>query len=131
MRFFCDTNVLVYAFSADSKRERAFQLLLNGPDISVQVLNEFANVSVRKLKGQWDDVRAALALIHLNINAVHPITLETNAVGLDVAERYKLPIYDSMIVSAALITQCDTLYSEDMQDGMVIENRLTIRNPFA
>ena len=47
------------------------------------------------------------------------------------ARRYKIAFYDAAIVAAALLADCDTLWSEDMHDGLVIDGRLTIRNPFA
>ena len=130
MPFFCDSNIIVYAFSKDPKRERAIELLVSGPDINVQVLNEFANVSRRKLMSGWDTIREALDLIQLSANAVHPLTQAVHSDGLYLAEHFKFQLYDAMIVSAALTAKCETLYSEDMQDGMVIDNRLTIRNPF-
>ena len=46
------------------------------------------------------------------------------------AERYGLSVYDAMIVAAALLGACKTLYSEDMQDGFLIDRYLSIRNPF-
>lgn len=51
--------------------------------------------------------------------------------GLRLAERYQLSLYDGMIVAAALDAGCDTLWSEDMHDGLVVETQLTICNPFA
>ena len=59
-----------------------------------------------------------------------PLTLETHMRGIAYAERYKLAIYDSMIVAAAVTAGCTTLYSEDMHDGLVIDG-VTVRNPFA
>ncbi|MFW6415708.1 MAG: hypothetical protein ACOCZ2_05260 [Thermodesulfobacteriota bacterium] len=59
-----------------------------------------------------------------------PLTLETHEKGLWVAERYRLNIYDSMIISAALIGDCEILYSEGMQDGLLIDNQLRILDPF-
>jgi len=47
-----------------------------------------------------------------------------------VSERYGLSIFDAMIAASALHADCDTLWSEDMQDGMTLENRLRIVNPF-
>ena len=44
--------------------------------------------------------------------------------------RYDLSHWDALIVAAALATDCDTLYSEDMQDGQVFDGRLTVKNPF-
>ena len=59
-----------------------------------------------------------------------PLTLETHERGLLVAERYRLSICDSMIIAAALIGNCEILYSEDMQDGLLIDHQLRILNPF-
>ena len=47
-----------------------------------------------------------------------------------IAERYRLSVYDSMIAAAALIADCDVLWSEDMQHDQRLLGRLTIRNPF-
>jgi len=64
-----------------------------------------------------------------SICAVAPVTVETHTRGLDVAERFNLSIYDSMIVAAALLAGCDILYSEDLQDQQRIDD-LLVRNPF-
>jgi predicted nucleic acid-binding protein len=58
------------------------------------------------------------------------MTIETHKRALSIAERYGLSIYDALIVSAALLAGCTMLYSEDMQDGQIIDRQLTIRNPF-
>ena len=127
---FLDTNVLVYLAVEDSfKADRSEALVAAGATISVQVLNEIANVARKKRARSWQEVQDFLARIR-SLLAVEPLTLETHQTGLLVAERYKLAIYDSMIVASALGAGCDTLWSEDMQDGLVIEGALTIRNPF-
>jgi predicted nucleic acid-binding protein len=61
---------------------------------------------------------------------VIPLTLAIHQSGLRLAERYGFSIYDSFIVAAALAADCDTLWSEDMQNGMVVDDRLRIVNPF-
>jgi predicted nucleic acid-binding protein len=61
---------------------------------------------------------------------VNPITIQIHEKGLALAERYSLSIYDAMIVSSALHADCGVLWSEDMQDGMTIDKRLRIANPF-
>ena len=128
---FFDTNVLLYLLSADAaKADRAEELLAIGGTISVQVLNEFAAVASRKLRMSWIEIREVLAQIRA-VCAVAPMTVETHDRAVRIAERYGLSIYDALIVSAALLADCRTLHSEDMQDGQVIERRLTIRNPFA
>jgi predicted nucleic acid-binding protein len=58
------------------------------------------------------------------------LELESHETGLALAERYSLSPYDAMIAASALLADCDMLWSEDMQDGMTIENRLRIVNPF-
>ena len=127
---FIDSNVLLYLFSADdNKAERAEMVMQKGGLISVQVLNEIANVTLRRLGMSWEEIHEVLSLIRMLCPA-EPLTVETHSKGLFLAERYGLGVYDAMIVAAALIGGCDTLYSEDMQDGMLIDNQLRICNPF-
>ncbi len=128
-RFF-DTNVLLYLLSSDTeKSDRAEQLLSAGGVISVQVLNEFASVASRRLKMSIEEIREVLTTIRA-VCTVVPISEETHDEALRLAERYGLSIYDSLIVAAALIAECNTVVSEDMQDGQVLDRRVKIRNPF-
>lgn len=127
---FFDTNIVLYLLSADTaKADRAEELLAAGGAISVQVLNEFAAVASRKLQLSWAEIRDVLTPVR-QVCAVHPLSVETHERALEIAERYRLSIYDASIVSAALLADCKTLYSEDMQDGQVIEKRLKVQNPF-
>jgi predicted nucleic acid-binding protein len=128
---FVDTNILIYLASADStKAERVEALLAQGGTASVQVLNEVANVAQRKMKLSWNETNTFLAVVR-GLLTVEPMTIETHETGLAVSERYRLSVYDGLIVGAALLAGCETLWSEDMQDGMVIHDRLRIRNPFS
>jgi predicted nucleic acid-binding protein len=128
---FFDTNVLVYLASADAaKADRAEEALTAGGSISVQVLNELANVARRKLLLSWTETGALLGTLR-SLLTVHPVTLETHSAGLRLAERYGLSIFDAMVVASALEAGCDTLLSEDMQHGLMVEKRLRIVNPFA
>jgi len=127
---FFDTNVLLYLLSDDGvKAERAQILLEAGGVISVQVLNEFASVALGKKAVNFREVREILSILR-GVCAVKPLDVETHELGLDVAERYRFSIYDSMIVAAALKAGCSTLYTEDLSSGRRIE-QLTISNPFA
>lgn len=127
---FVDTNVLVYLASSDeAKADRAEAVIGEGGIISVQVLNELANVARRKMRMSWQETHAFLAILR-SLLTVHPVTVETHETGLRLAERYDLSIFDAMIGASALQAGCDTLWSEDLQDGMVIEDRLRIANPF-
>ena len=127
---FFDTNVLVYLASADpAKADRAEAAVAGGGAVSMQVLNELTNVARRKMRMSWEDTHALLSILR-GLLTVHPLTVETHEVGLELAERYKLSIFDAMIAAAALQAGCDTLWSEDMQDGMLLDGQLRVVNPF-
>jgi predicted nucleic acid-binding protein len=126
---FFDTNVLLYLVSGDAvKADRAEELLTNGGSISVQVLNEFASVATRRYGVEIEKIREVLSVIRA-VCSIKPLDVETHELGLELAERYRYSIYDSMVVAAALRAGCSTLFSEDLQDGQKI-GTLTIRNPF-
>lgn len=130
MTAFLDTNVLIYAF-ADDPRRPAAQALIDGTAIvGVQCLNEFTAVSRRKQRLSWEEIDGRLSLIRAGVRTVVPLTVEDHDLGRSIAQRYRLALYDSMIVAAALHAGCDRLYSEDMQHGLVIDDRLHIANPF-
>ncbi len=127
---FFDTSVLLYLLSGDAaKADRVETLLSTRGVVSVQVLNEFAVVALRKLKMPLNEIREILDTIRA-VCAVEPITVETHDRGLAIFERYKFSLYDSMLVAAALIAGAKIIYSEDLQDGQVIDNQLRVTNPF-
>ncbi|MER9894883.1 PIN domain-containing protein [Mesorhizobium sp. M0119] len=127
---FFDTNVLLYIASGDAaKADRAEAVIAAGGAISVQVLNELTNVARRKMQMSWDDTHALLTMLR-GLLTVHPLTLETHETGLRLAERYGLSTYDAMIASAAVHAGCDTLWSEDMQHAMALDEGLRIVTPF-
>ena len=128
---FFDTNILVYVVGQkDERTSKAEALVANGGVISVQVLNELASVSRRKLGLSWEDIGDALAALRVLCPSATPLTTDTHDAGLRIAAKYGFPFYDALIAAAALEAECTTLYSEDFQDGQVIEGRLTVRNPF-
>ncbi len=127
---FFDSNVLLYIASGDpAKADRAEKLIDEGGTISVQVLNEIANVARRKMRMTWSETHALLSMVR-SLLSVHALTVETHETGLALAETHKLSNYDAMIAASALHANCDTLWSEDMQHARVIGNRLRIVNPF-
>ena len=126
---FIDTNVLVYLASADpDKAARAEEIVDRGGTISVQVLNELANVARRKMLLSWDETNELLATLRRLVTVV-PVTLETHERGLHVAERFGLSVYDAMILAAAAIAGSDVLWTEDLQHGAVLDG-VRISNPF-
>lgn len=127
---FLDSNILIYIAAQDSlKIERSSELLYDECVVSVQVLNEIANVLRIKRKLPWERVREFLGLVE-SLATVVPLDMDCHRIGVNVAERYGFSIYDSMIVAAAMQAGCDTLYSEDMQHGQSIDGRLRIVNPY-
>jgi predicted nucleic acid-binding protein len=105
-------------------------LLAPATPISVQVLNETASVLIRKWHWPWSETIDFLDLVR-SFTTVRPLTEQTHDLGLAIARRHLLNIYDALIVAAALDADCDTLYSEDMHAGLVVDGRLRIVNPFA
>jgi len=126
---FFDSNILVYAFSTDTRRERALTTIAGGGVISAQVLNEFTNVLRKKQRQDWPVIEAAVQSIRFRFPDVAPLTADTHAAALALAREHTLAFYDALIVAAAIEAGCDILYSEDMQHGRSIDG-LTIVDPF-
>lgn len=78
----------------------------------------------------WAETTRFLDGLHF-LCPVMPLTIETHVVRLAIAERYRLSVSDSMIVAAALLADCTALLTEGLQDGLLIEDRLRVTNPFA
>ena len=128
---FFDTNVLVYVVGEKDRRTgTAEALLAAGGVISVQVMNEFANVSRKKLRMSWEEIEAAISAIRVLCPSPTPLTIDTHDAGRRIAAKYGYSMFDGLIAASALEAECQTLYSEDLHDGQVIEGRLTVRNPF-
>lgn len=125
-----DSNVVLYFASRDpGKADRAEALMRAGGTISVQVLNEIASAGRRRLKLSWDELDEVLSLVRTLLDVV-PLVVQTQDRALIIARRYRLSIYDAMIVAAALAADCGTLWSQDMHEGLIVENRLLVQNPF-
>ena len=128
---FIDTNIVIYSLSQDDKKQdKALALLANKPVISIQVLNETANIMRRKLGFDVPVIRVVINRISQECSSLQSITLTTINRALDIVERYGFSHYDSLVIASALQADCTTLYSEDMQHGQNIDNRLIIINPF-
>jgi predicted nucleic acid-binding protein len=129
-RRFFDTNVLIYAFAADDPRSaRAEALIADGGVIGVQVINEFTNVARRKLRWQWNQIEASLAVLEELLGPARALTAAIHAKALVLARDHALAFYDALIVAAALDAGCQELCSEDLQHGQQF-GALTVENPF-
>ena len=132
---FLDTNILLYSISTDAAEVQKCQtacLLLDRMDIaiSVQVLGEFFVQATRVSRSNPLDDEQASALISTWLRfPVQSLGVGEFKKALALKQRYQLSYWDSAIIAAALAQQCDTLMTEDMQHGMIIES-LRIENPF-
>jgi predicted nucleic acid-binding protein len=128
---FFDSNVILYLLSDDARKaDRAESLLSEEGLVSVQVLNEVASVARRKLAMSWPEVQDLLETVRAHCMVVD-LTMQTHERGLQLARQFSFSLYDAMIVSAATLAGCTTLYSEDMQHGLIVAKRLRLVNPFA
>ena len=130
MPAFLDSNILIYAFTTDARAAKALELLRARPTIGVQGLNEFTSVARRKLGMNWREVRDAISALRAFCPTILPLDLATHDEALRTAERYGYSIFDALVVASALQANCETLWSEDMHHGMVVDGRLRIANPF-
>ncbi|SFJ99223.1 PIN domain-containing protein [Bradyrhizobium sp. cf659] len=129
MSAFLDTNILVYAQQTGTKATISQDLIDQGGTISVQVLNELANVLRRKQGRSWRDIELLFDDIDDTLDPALPLTANTSRAALVLVQNDGLAFYDALIVAAAIEAGCDILYSEDMQHGRSIGG-LTIVNPF-
>lgn len=130
MSGFLDSNIVLYAFGDDDLKSRiANRLLAEYPCISTQVVNECSHVMRRKLGWKPDKIAEELEML-LIVVRLQPVDIRYIRLAWKIAARYGFSHFDSLIVATALEARCERLYSEDMQNGQIIENRLQIVNPF-
>ena len=129
---FLDSNIIIYAYSETDTRkaEIARKIIASGNVvISAQVINEFVSVTLRKLHQPLNAIEAAVREI-LPFTRTASISAETSLRALHIAREYRFAWYDSLIIASAIENNCDLLISEDLQHEQVIEESLTIINPF-
>lgn len=130
-RVFLDTNILLYAFSAQDKKkhEIAKTLVLSEAVISVQVINEVTVNLLKKFNFTEEQVQSFIESSYDRYE-IAGLTNEVFSKASNLRKSYMLSYYDSIIVATSLIEDCTILYSEDMQHGIFIDDRLKIINPF-
>jgi len=130
-RIALDTNVLIYCHSltCEDKMLIAIEFFSKNPVVSSQVISEYLNVMRRKF-GMEKNAIMQLCSSWLEQCTIQPVVLSTVKLAQYLIDKYGFQIFDGVIVAAALEANCDTLYSEDMQHGQVVENTLKIVNPF-
>ncbi len=131
---FIDTNVWLYAFveSQDEDKTRVAKELIenNQPAISAQVVNEVCVNLIRLSDISEDEIQTLIASFYRRY-PIFELSREVLVQASRLRGRYAFSFWDSLIVSSALQSGAGVLYSEDMQDGLIVEDRLEIQNPFA
>lgn len=130
MSAFVDTNILIYCIEKDPKAERAFDIMKDLPEASVQSLNEFAFTMRRKQKAPWEEIDRALTFLRPLISRIHPIDEPDHDRARALSRTMKIGWWDSLLLAVALKSGATTFYSEDMQHEFVVDGRMTIINPF-
>ena len=134
MASFIDSNILIYAEANDESAKQTVALALlrrlkleEHGVLSTQVLQEYCNVGLRKLKLSVDHVRRQLrSHEQFEVVQVTPAIIQS---ALDLHQTRSLSFYDAMILQAAITSGCDTLYSEYLNAGEIV-NGVKIINPF-
>jgi len=127
---FADTNIVVYAYARDPQRSPVAEAILAAaPVISTQIVGEFLNIARTKM-GLDLATRHKVAQDLLHSCTVVPLDAQAAAQAMAVEATYQVSYWDALVVAAALAAGCDTLYTEDLQNGQVFEGRLTVKNPF-
>lgn len=133
-RCFIDTNILVYADSDDEPDKQrtaamliAFAMSTRSGVISTQVLNEYANVALRKLKLSHARLRQQLRFYkQFEVVSATPEITDT---AVDLHQTRSVSFYDALILASAHVAGCKVLYSEDMNAGEVVDG-VRVVNPF-
>ncbi|MDZ4875809.1 MAG: hypothetical protein CLLPBCKN_005229 [Chroococcidiopsis cubana SAG 39.79] len=136
---FLDSNVWLYRLTTDPNYNEAIEVrkryiaieLTNNVNgiVSTQVINETCSVLLRKAAFTEEQIQQVIQSFY---NRVAVVKLTSNILinAFNLRTRYSLSFWDGLIVATALSTNAKILYSEDMQDNLVIERQLTIVNPF-
>ena len=131
LRVFIDSNIIVYLVDnrSNEKTKKAQDFLSPDFFISTQVIAENVNVCLKKLhlnkETTFDFARRIL-----NRFRILQITEATLLKSFEISIKYQLSSWDSIIIAKAILNSCSIIYSEDMQDGLIVENSVTIINPF-
>ena len=129
VQIFVDTNIVLYAIGQDAhKASIARRIIAAQPKLSTQVINEATNVCLRKLGFTREQAYAFADEIMCRTDVL-PVDESVTRKSAELAVRYQLSNWDGLIVAAAVLANCEILYSEDFQNGQTIEG-VTIENPF-
>jgi predicted nucleic acid-binding protein len=127
---FVDANVLVYLVSDDERRLVAIEIMKRHPETGVQAVNEMINVMRRKMQTSQQDQNNASLVVRSACNHIHPLVIEDHVRALDLVTRHKFSWWDGVLIATALRAGASRFFSEDQHDGLLVDNQMTIINPF-
>ena len=132
-KIFLDTNIIIYCYSNSEMEKRIICQKLfetySELNISKQVINEMTNILFKKFKLSSFDIKNTVEQIS-NIAFTCDFNFDTQIKAIELKDKYNLQYYDALIIATALENHCNIIFSEDMQHNQIIENQLTIINPF-
>ena len=132
-KIFIDTNIIIYCYSNSEMEKRIICQKLfetySELNISKQVINEMTNILFKKFKLSSFDIKNTVEQIS-NIAFTCDFNFDTQIKAIELKDKYNLQYYDALIIATALENHCNIIFSEDMQHNQIIENKLTIINPF-
>jgi len=131
-KFFLDTNILISLYSTEEKKQKRVLELLQNDDtsvISTQVLSEFCNILKKKFNFNTKQLNILLQDFEKNF-LMHPTDIEQIKTALTISDRYKYSFYNALVIAGAIHSGCTLLFSEDLQHGQTILNKVKITNPF-
>jgi predicted nucleic acid-binding protein len=137
---FIDSNIWIYAFLDSEKdhvkQQRVLSLLEGIPDdraviASIQVVNEFHWILSRKYGIDDATIKTKVTKGIAAIASIAPLDFKVYQGAFRIRSKYNVSFWDSLIVSSAMENKCSVLYSEDMQHGLLIDNKLKVLNPLA
>lgn len=111
------------------KQQKSIEIIAQNPTFCSQNLSEFANVCLRKWKMPKSKVSELLKMYIEQCEYV-PLSNHMLLRSLDLVKSYDFQLFDAMVVSSALESGCQVLYSEDMHHNLLIDKQLKILNPF-
>ncbi|MEH2461859.1 PIN domain-containing protein [Nostoc sp.] len=136
---FIDTNVWLYRLFDDKKievaeRDRKRNIAISitsdeGISISTQVVNEVSANLLKKAAFNEEQIKAVIQSLYRRCTMVE-FNLNIFESASDIRSRYNFSFWDGLIVACALSARASILYSEDMQDGLIVAGQLEIVNPF-
>jgi predicted nucleic acid-binding protein len=129
-----DSNIWLYAFiegktPQKTTQAQALPAASAAIIVSPQVVNEVCVNLLKKAFFSELQVQQLIEAFYARYEVVEvskALLLQASALGA----QFAFSFWDSMIVASAVHAEASALYSEDMQDGLVVQNRVRIINPF-